>query len=139
VNAINYKEPAVVTSILAGATVKNAKWAEILGGCNSRKGKYLRFCRDGDSHTQVRSIVSPLGDTSQLLQETEHFCGRRQQKVAKIVPYGPPHRTKVAGRGSTGLFLLPSRVRKCKQIKGLAKGRKYAFFASSNRRTPSCT
>jgi len=27
---------------------------------------------------------------SQLLQETEHFCRRRQQKVAKSVPYGLP-------------------------------------------------
>ena len=27
---------------------------------------------------------------SQLLQETEHFCGWRQEKVAKIVPYAPP-------------------------------------------------
>src|SRR5829696_9828043 len=33
----------------------------------------------------------------------------------------PPFRTKVAGRGSTGLFLLPSIVSKCKCIKGLAK------------------
>src|SRR5215213_9814589 len=27
---------------------------------------------------------------SQLLQETEHFCPWRQEKVAKIVPYAPP-------------------------------------------------
>ena len=27
---------------------------------------------------------------SQLLQQTEHFCWWRQQKVAKIVPYAPP-------------------------------------------------
>jgi len=27
---------------------------------------------------------------SQLLQETEHFCRWRQEKVAKIVPYAPP-------------------------------------------------
>jgi hypothetical protein len=36
---------------------------------------------------------------SQLLQETERFCRWRQEKVAKIVQYGPPFRTKVAGRG----------------------------------------
>jgi hypothetical protein len=28
--------------------------------------------------------------SSQLLEETEHFCRGRQEKVAKIVPYGPP-------------------------------------------------
>ena len=38
-------------------------------------------------------------------------------KVAKIVPYGPPLRTKVAGRIPGGLFALPSGVGKCKKIK----------------------
>jgi hypothetical protein len=29
-------------------------------------------------------------DRFELLQETEHFCRWRQEKVAKIVPYAPP-------------------------------------------------
>jgi hypothetical protein len=29
-----------------------------------------------------------------VLQETEHFCRWRQEKVAKIVPYGPPFQIK---------------------------------------------
>jgi hypothetical protein len=34
--------------------------------------------------------VAGLKHFSQLLEETEHVCRWRQQKVAKIVPYGPP-------------------------------------------------
>ena len=37
----------------------------------------------------VRSIISIVRYLA-LLQETEHFCRWRQEKVAKIVPYGPP-------------------------------------------------
>src|SRR5262249_45788962 len=33
---------------------------------------------------------------SQLLQETEHFCWWRHEKVAKIVPYAPPFINKLA-------------------------------------------
>ena len=52
---------------------------------------FLDFKRHARSQlVEVRSIVSPLRDTSQLMQETEHFCRWRQEKVAKIVPYGPP-------------------------------------------------
>lgn len=42
---------------------------------------------------------------SQLLQQTEHFCRRRQQEVAKIVPSALPFRTKVAGRVPAAFFL----------------------------------
>ena len=39
----------------------------------------------------VRSIrLAELQHLSQRLQETEHFCRWRQEKVAKIVQYGPP-------------------------------------------------
>jgi len=46
-------------------------------------------------YPQSISFKSTLNELSRLnllklLQETEHFCRWRQQKVAKIVPYGPP-------------------------------------------------
>jgi hypothetical protein len=50
-----------------------------------------------------------LGYSRELLQETKHFCGWDQQKVAKIVPYALP-KSQVAGRGSGGLFSLPGRT-----------------------------
>jgi hypothetical protein len=34
--------------------------------------------------------LAGLECSSQLLQETEHFCWERQEKVAKIVPSAPP-------------------------------------------------
>jgi hypothetical protein len=36
------------------------------------------------------SLVVNINSTPKVLQETEHFCWWRQQKVAKIVPYAPP-------------------------------------------------
>jgi hypothetical protein len=38
----------------------------------------------------TRREMADLGRFSQLLEETEHFCGRGQEKVAKIVQCGEP-------------------------------------------------
>jgi hypothetical protein len=49
-------------------------------------------------------------EASQLFcKKFSYFYRWRQEKVAKIVPYGLPNWTKVARRGSGGLFSLPKR------------------------------
>ena len=59
------------------------------------------LCRASNSCPQGRFDFAGLNGFSQLLQETEHFWGWRQEKVAKIVPYAPPlafHRIVLQGR-----------------------------------------
>src|ERR1044072_3840612 len=48
---------------------------------------------------------------SQLLQETEHFCRWRQEKVAKIVPYAPPFPFK-----DLQLFIRSSSIRSSRDL-----------------------
>jgi hypothetical protein len=50
-------------------------------GLNSKPIAGLAACVRGRNLSTERR--------SQLLQETEHFCRWRQEKVAKIVQYGP--------------------------------------------------
>jgi hypothetical protein len=47
------------------------------------------------------------------LQETEHFCRWRQEKVAKIVPYGYQDMSKIAGNNFSGLSFFSSGVHNC--------------------------
>jgi hypothetical protein len=50
------------------------------------------------------------------MQETEHFCGRRQQKVAKSVPYALPRFAKAAVINSSGLSLCQPLIRLCRLV-----------------------
>ena len=57
----------------------------------------------------ARSDLADLGRFSQLLEETEHFCGCGQEKVAKIVQCGEPKtlaksKTEAADDGGLNLF-----------------------------------
>src|SRR4029078_5103035 len=60
-------------------------------------------------------------------------AGRKAMQVRVLSP--PPLWTRVGGRGSGGLFSLPSRVGKCKKIKGLAKGCGESLILPSRVRT----
>src|SRR5829696_6679924 len=69
---------------------------------------------------QGESISTGLERFPQLLQEIEHFCRWRQQKVAKIVPYGLPNWIE-------SLEEVPAAFSLCQvvlvsAIKGLAEG-----------------
>jgi hypothetical protein len=57
-------------------------------------------------YVEVMAAITGLMRFLQPLQEPEHFWHWRQEKVAKIVKCGDPDRTKVAGIGSGGLFLI---------------------------------
>jgi hypothetical protein len=47
-------------------------------------------CRRNFVGARVGDAPTDLKRSSQLLEEIEHFCWWRQEKVAKIVPYGLP-------------------------------------------------
>jgi len=49
----------------------------------------------------------------QWLQKTKHFCGRRQEKVAKSVPYALPRYDEGRWINSSGLSFLPGGVHTC--------------------------
>jgi hypothetical protein len=55
--------------------------------------------------------VADLGRFLRVLEETEHFCGRGQEKVAKIVQCGEPRLGRPLEVNSAGIFSLPCRIR----------------------------
>ena len=72
----------------------------------------LRIERQTIERQQILKLEKTLKVLA-LLEETEHFCGCGQEKVAKIVQCGEPRFDK--GRlNSQAAFSLPSRVRSCK-------------------------
>jgi hypothetical protein len=65
--------------------------------CQNPNSANLPVCDTTANKSGMKGFVIPnrlagleLERLSQLLQETEHFCRWRQEKVAKIVPYAPP-------------------------------------------------
>ena len=51
---------------------------------------YTLHCRRLCANTRESELLADLGRFSQLLEETEHFCGCGQEEVAKIVQCGEP-------------------------------------------------
>ena len=62
------------------------------------------FCRSVNKSCEDCPVWAAAANKLTRLEETQHFCGWGQKKVAKIVQCGEPDRTKAAGIGSGGLF-----------------------------------
>ena len=81
--ATNGKEPQNPKKLLVAATFAKAKpyaFAEPV----------IHIPKYDQLSTERKFDQPDLKRSSQLLEETEHFCRWRQEKVAKIVQYGPP-------------------------------------------------